>query len=118
MEQFYLVAYGLGGGFGGAQHYYIAKFSDIDDAYDEARQNAIEEYERYGGMHGLYDLETLAELNGIDPDSEEAEEDYNDQMDSWLDYCIEEVYNKDNIWYLTETHEPVDMTSGYGVEIR
>lgn len=118
MGKFYLVSYGLGGGFGGASDFYIAPFGSEEDASDEAREHAIETYESYGGMHGLWDRESLAEENGVDPDSDEAEEDYNDQLDSWLDYTADEVYRDNGVWFYAEDCTEVDMTMGFGVEVR
>lgn len=53
MPKFKIYA-GLSGGFGGAQYHCTDDFIDHADAERYARELAMEEYESYGGYHGLY----------------------------------------------------------------
>lgn len=76
---------GLGGGFGGA-HYKETISCTKEEAEDYAYQAAIEEYESHEGSHGLRTLEEIMEEEGYD--EEEAQELYNDERESWLDYYV------------------------------
>lgn len=76
---------GLGGGFSSVR--YIRTFQGTkDDAEKEAYQSAIEEYESYEGLHGLRTVDDIMDEDGVD--REEAEETYNEERESWLDYYV------------------------------
>jgi hypothetical protein len=78
---------GLGGGFGGAN--YIKTITGTkQEAEAEAYQEAINSYESYEGSGGLRTISDIMEEDGVD--EEEAEEIYNDERESWLDYWVEE----------------------------
>lgn len=95
MAKFEIYA-GLNGGFGGAKFEGIYEFNDIDEAEQFAYEKAIEEYESYGGMHGLLDYEgayeDCEESGWIEEGMTEDEihnlvkEHYRDYRDGWLDY--------------------------------
>lgn len=100
----YKIYAGLGGGFGGAYLRGTERFSSVDAALDEAFELAKEEYAGYEGMYGLKSFdecleEAKAEYADDDIDDEltqkAIEEDamdiYNNEMESWLDYYVEEV---------------------------
>ncbi len=89
---FYIIGWGLAGGFGGADTYEVIKAKDLDQASSEAFERACEEYESYVGMHGLRSMEEIMEEDGLD--GEEAEYTYNDERESWLDYSAE-PYSKE-----------------------
>lgn len=77
---------GLGGGFGGA--HYIRTFTGTkEQAEKEAYYAAIEEYDSYEGLHGLRTVEDIMEEDGIE-DYDEAQQVYNDERESWLDYYV------------------------------
>jgi len=81
----------LGGGFGGVKNaeWQITHAKDLDEAMEEARQLAIEEYESYAGMHGLREIGEIMEQDGVDED--EAQSIYNEEMESWLDFEAEPI---------------------------
>lgn len=87
----YFIYAGLSGGFGGAGlvNDYAMEFKDEEAAEDFAREQAVSEYESYSGLHGLRNLDQIMEEEGID--EEEAEEIYNEEMESWIDYKVELV---------------------------
>ncbi len=76
---------GLSGGFGGA-HYVKTVSGTEQEAQDEAYELAKEEYESYEGLHGLRTIDEIMDEDGVD--HEEAEEIYNEEMESWLEYYV------------------------------
>lgn len=95
MKQYNIYA-GLGGSFGGANYQYTSLYETEDDANSEAYDRACEEYEQYEGLHGLYDWEdvlneyceerNISRKELTDEDSQEINEIYLEQRESWLDY--------------------------------
>lgn len=81
----YNIYAGLGGGFGGAvlQETYEAESLKIAKMY--AYELACQEYEDYGGLHGLFNRE-----EALDEDPDLTEEDLqdmeNEDMENWLEY--------------------------------
>ena len=92
-------------GCGGNEDYIEAV--DLASAEMTAYEYAVEDYERYAGYHGIpsvedvaldmfgdgdcdYDLSTLTES-----DWSEVEQEYEEQMQSWLDYWAEEVSERE-----------------------
>ncbi|MGL5574409.1 MAG: hypothetical protein ACRDD8_15860 [Bacteroidales bacterium] len=93
----YLVVYGLGGSFRGSRGVLVADFLSLDEAMKYARELSIEEYQSYEGC-GVQSLEEvieqLAEDEGIefeDVDEGYAEEEYEQEVESWLDYEVYKV---------------------------
>ena len=86
-DGFYIIGWGLGGGFGGIQNFEVIKSSSKEHAEKEAYQNSVELYSTYDGMHGLRSVDDIMEEDGVD--SDEAETIYNDEMESWLEYSAE-----------------------------
>lgn len=84
----YAIFYGLGGGFGGAYCKEIEEFETEDQALDHAEEQAKEEYQSYEGLHGLRSQQEIMDEDGLT--EEEADQAYEDEMDSWLDYWVEE----------------------------
>lgn len=76
---------GLGGGFGGA-HFIRTYEGTKERAEKEAYYAAVEEYEGYEGLHGLRTIDEVMEEEGVD--HEEAQQIYNEEMESWLDYYV------------------------------
>ena len=99
MRKFKLYA-GLNGSLGGAVLQGVYECRDEQEAEQAAYQLAVEEYESYGGMHGLLDYEgcyeDLKESGMFDTIDENEIDDmvtahYLYYMESWLDYYVEEV---------------------------
>lgn len=77
---------GLSGGFGNAN--YVKTFTGTRErAEKEAYYAAVEEYENYEGLHGLRTIDEVMEEEGIE-DHDEAQQVYNEEMESWLDYYV------------------------------
>ena len=100
----YRIYAGLGGGFGGAKFEGIYEYRNQREAEWAAYEMAVEEYESYGGMHGLLDYdgvrEDLEESGFFDTIDENEIDDmvenaYMEHMESWLDYRAEEVTDND-----------------------
>lgn len=110
---------GLSGSFGGAVYQGIEEFKSQEEAEWRAYDLAWEEYESYGGNHGLIDwdgcYEDLLESEWIDPHSQSQEEiermvddHYREQVESWIVYkavcvvgekdlnCDEDEYDDDD----------------------
>lgn len=91
-EGYYIIGWGLSGGFGGIRNYEVIRDSSIEEAEKEAYQRSLEEYERYSGYHGLRSIDDIMEEDNVS--SEEAEEIYNEEREGWLDY-IAKPYSKE-----------------------
>lgn len=79
---------GLGGGFNSVSFAEMFEGSK-EEAEVRARQCAIEEYESYEGLHGLRDIEMIMEEDEVS--EEEAEEIYNEEVESWIDFNVKEI---------------------------
>lgn len=88
---------GLSGSFGGAVYQGTEEFKSQEETEWRAYDLAWEEYESYGGNHGLIDwegcYEDLLESEWIDPHSQSQEEiermvddHYREQVESWIVY--------------------------------
>lgn len=83
----WFISYGLGGGFGGADNFEVIEAESEDEARLYAWQMACEDYEQYVGLHGLRTIGEIMEEDDVD--EEEAEQIYNEEKESWLDYSAE-----------------------------
>lgn len=98
MSKFKVYA-GLGGGFGGAHFHCIVTAKSEDEAMMMARELAIEEYESYGGYHGLYTWDSMKETiaeDSYDGDIDAVSDDevdcaYQEDIESWISYYVKEV---------------------------
>jgi hypothetical protein len=88
LENLFILGYGLAGGFGGIQYYIVAEAKDLADAEDQAYSLACEYYDGYAGSNGLRDTAEIMEEDGIETE-DEAQQVYNDERESWLDYTAE-----------------------------
>lgn len=100
----YKIYAGLGGSFGGATYVDTLEFENEEHASEYAYEVAIDEYEKYEGFHGLktyndciaeaekYVLEGDFASNDIYVNKLEecAREIYNEEMERWIDYYVEE----------------------------
>lgn len=83
------IAYGLGGGFGGCGDWEDCDATTYEEAQNLAYAYACEEYESYGGLHGLRTIEDIMEEEGFD--EEVAYEVWLEERESWLTYKVREV---------------------------
>ena len=95
MPKFKIYA-GLSGGFGGARYCGVYECADRDEAETYAREQAIEEYESYGGYHGLYTWDSMrqeiaddeydGDVEQVDP--EDVDMRLMEEVEGWLTYKI------------------------------
>ena len=112
----YNIYAGLGGGFGGAKYQYTGLYDNEDDAFIDAYTAASEEYESYGGYHGLLTYEEALEtaMNDNPGKSEEELQEYIDELfeedkENWIEYYA--VLTSED----TETSED-DLIRDYVIE--
>lgn len=82
---FYIIKYGLGGGFGGARNYIVIKATNLGEAGEISYEYACDEYEQYSGSNGLRDEHEIMQEDEVD--GEEALLIYNEERESWLEYA-------------------------------
>ena len=95
MPKFKIYA-GLSGGFGGARYCGVYECADRDEAEIYAREQAIEEYESYGGYHGLYTWDSMrqeiaddeydGDIEQVDP--EDVDMRLMEEVEGWLTYKV------------------------------
>ena len=98
MPKFKIYA-GLSGGFGGARYCGVYECADKDEAETYAREQAVEEYESYGGYHGLYTWDSMrqeiaddeydGDIEQVDP--EDVDMRLMEEVEGWLTYRIVRV---------------------------
>ena len=87
----FAIKYALGGGFGGlSMDAELHDFDNLKEAEEYAYQMAVEEYESYGGLHGLTTIDEMMEENGI-TDEDEGLELYFQEIESCLCYEAVEI---------------------------
>ena len=95
MPKFKIYA-GLSGGFGGAHFCEIYECGSQAEAEIHAREVAIEEYESYGGYHGLYTWDSMrqeiaddeydGDIEAVDP--EDVDMRLMEEVEGWLTYKV------------------------------
>ena len=89
------VKYALGGGFGGTRNcdWEDTDCKNEDEAVYYAYEMACQEYESYGGMHGLFNEKDALE---DDPDltSNDLEEMWREDKENWIVYEVRNVKTK------------------------
>lgn len=95
MKKFRVFA-GMGGGFGGAKNYGVYEFKNAEEAEHYAYEMAVQEYQSYEGYHGIIswgDIVDNPEEFGLEEDytEDDINEIYNEEIDSWISYYVEEV---------------------------
>ena len=95
MPKFKIYA-GLSGGFGGARYCGVYECADRNEAETYAREQAVEEYESYGGYHGLYTWDSMrqeiaddeydGDIEQVDPDDVDMR--LMEEVEGWLTYKI------------------------------
>ena len=100
MPKFKIYA-GLSGGFGGAHYHCTDEFIDHADAERYARELAMEEYESYGGYHGLYTWDSMRqeiadELYDGDIEqvnSKDVDNCMTEEVEGWITYKVIPVHD-------------------------
>ena len=100
MPKFKIYA-GLSGGFGGAHFCEIYECGSQAEAEIYAREVAIEEYESYGGYHGLYTWDSMrqeiaddeydGDIEAVDP--EDVDMRMLEEVEGWLTYKVIPVHD-------------------------
>lgn len=90
----YKIFAGLGGGFGGAEYIDTFEFDNKTKAFQYAYDYAVDIYELYNGAHGLLTWQDcyndLYESWNEEPDPDEVDDYYRNEVESWIDYWVEE----------------------------
>ena len=96
----YKVYAGLGGGFGGANYQGTFEYDSYKEAMDDACRMAEEEYQSYEGNYGLPDWdecrEDLIESGWEDPSDDDVNDEYRENIESWIDYYVDEATGPDD----------------------
>jgi len=82
--ELFIINYGLGGGFGGANNYEVVQTVNLEDAEKWAFESACEDYEGYAGMYGLRDESQIMEEDECD--EEDARYTFEEERESWIEY--------------------------------
>lgn len=82
----YKLFYGLNGGFGGAINCQVDDCDSKEEAEDNARQLAYEDFEGYNGMYGLKTVEEIMEDEDCDEDY--AQTLWTDGREDWIEYGV------------------------------
>jgi len=82
------IKYGIGETMGSMDEE-IIEAASYGDAIDRAYFAAIEVYETYEGLHGIPDVQSIIDECGLS--EEEAEEEYLEERESWLEYSAKQV---------------------------
>lgn len=93
---FFKIYAGLAGDFGGATYYKTEEYDSVHEAEVDAYELAVAEYESYEGSHGIISRDDIRENlddYGLESGASEAEieEVYKEEVESWIDYWIEEA---------------------------
>jgi uncharacterized protein with von Willebrand factor type A (vWA) domain len=106
--KFYKITYGCG--CGDNEDFITAE--NYDNAVHYAYESAIEDYNTYEGYHGIPNLNDIAdemfnrEYEELSEDEKEAvEEEYEQTVESWIDYSAEEISAEE---YCEETGKPLE----------
>lgn len=100
MPKFKIYA-GLSGGFGGTNYHCTDDFIDRADAERYARELAMEEYESYGGYHGLYTWDSMrqeiadeeydGDIEQVDP--EDVDMRMIEEVEGWITYKVIPIHD-------------------------
>lgn len=90
---------GMGGSFGGAHFCETVEAHNKEEAEKMAYDLAVEEYESYGGYHGLYTWDSMREELAneyYDGDVEAVPEEdvdlaYTEEIEGWISWYVKEV---------------------------
>lgn len=106
--KFYKIIYGCG--CGDNEDFITAE--NYDNALHYAYESAIEDYQGYEGYHGIPNLNDIADemfnmkYDELPEDEKETvEEEYEQTVESWIDYSAEEISAEE---YCEETGKPLE----------
>jgi len=91
----------------GAQtdNYDLVEANSEEEASRYAYDLACDLYESYAGVHGIASYEEICEEHGVEPDSPEAEELYNEEKENNLGYSAVLYDPEEHNGYLYEGNE-------------
>lgn len=91
---------GMGGSFGGAQYHGTYEYDDVNEAADDAYHMAEEEYQSYEGYHGIMSwqdcYEDLLESYGEEPEEEDVDMHYREEIESWISWEVKPAIGPDD----------------------
>lgn len=91
---------GMGGSFGGANYQGTYEYDNEEEALDDAYRIAEEEYQSYEGCHGImswYDCqEDLRESFGTEPEEEDVDMHYREEIESWISWYVKPASGPDD----------------------
>ena len=93
---FFKIYAGLAGGFGGGTYCKTEEYDSDYEAEADAYESAVAVYEYYEGSHGIISRDDIREnldCYGLESGASEVEieEAYKEEVESWIDYWIEEA---------------------------
>ena len=91
----YKIFAGLGGGFNSVYQHEVIECESEEEAIEYAYEIACDEYESYGGMHGLFNEENALEENP-DLDADDLDNMRAEDMENWIVYYVEPVTDENN----------------------
>ena len=99
--KFYKIIYGCG--CGDNEDFITAE--NYDNALHYAYESAVEDYHSYEGYHGIPDLNDIADEMFNMEYNDLSEEEYEQTIESWIDYSAEEISAEE---YCEETGKPLE----------
>ena len=99
--KYYIIGYGLSGGFGGIKDFEVVKCHDEKEALEWSYEKACQFYKQYDGLHGLRSLDIIMKEDELE--YEDAEEVWKGEREWWLDYLVE-PYSKERAEELSVYH--------------
>ena len=92
---------GMGGSFGGANYQGTYEYNNREDAEEDARLMAEEEYQSYEGYHGIMSWnecrEDLIESFGEEPEEEDVDIHYREEIESWTSWYVKPATGPDDV---------------------
>ena len=97
----YKIYAGMSGGFGGANYIGTYEFDTYELAEEFAYREAEAEYQSYEGSHGILHWHECKEDQwdslDFEPEDEDVDFRYREEIESWIDYEVEEATGPDDI---------------------
>lgn len=98
---------GLGGGFGGPHYQGTFEYESKKEAEQSAYEQAVEEYQSYEGLYGIMswedcEQELMESYYPEIPTEDDITNYYGEEMESWIDYSVEQVPDDAPEWEILE----------------